>query len=74
MGEDLKTALDVELDAGAAERIRSGWRASQTAPIGPLLHGQRVVSQYMYNTPTRTRRWVEIARLRHLRLRITCPH
>ena len=54
MGEDLKTALDVELDAGAAERIRSGWQASQTAQIRPVLHGQRELSYY--NTRTRTRR------------------
>ena len=53
-GEDLETALDVKCDAGAAERIRSGWWASQTAQIRPVLHGQRELSYY--NTRTRTRR------------------
>ena len=50
MGEDLKTALDVEFDAGAAERIRSGWWASQTAQIRPVLHGQRERVVSYYNT------------------------
>jgi hypothetical protein len=54
VGEDLETALDVEFDAGAAERIRSSWWASQTAQIGPVLHGQRVISHCNTRACTRS--------------------